>query len=653
MSELYQQLDRKFLDIIQLEDIEIETDTGWQPISAIAKTIAYLKYYISTTDGLHLECADDHILFRPDFIQVFAKDLRPGDKIVTQNGISEIYVVLNTHEYEEMFDVEVASIDHRYFSGGFLSHNTSMINALCYALFNKPFGNISLERLINRTNNSKNTQMEVRLAFSKDGVDYEILRSRGAEYTISLIRDGVDITPGKGVTECDNLILDVIGISYELFTRIIVFSGTSVDFLQLPISKQRSLIEELFGISILSEKAKLLKELITNTSSDIKICEAVIKQQETSNKLYKTQVADAIRRVELWDKQNASEIKNIQLLLEQVNNVNFEEEQTLRAQREHLQEDISIITTSLRTSERERVNLISSNSKDREELSHLENSKCPYCLQDFQSAQDKIATLKEKILSKINRAQELDNEIQNQQTKLTDLRAAQEEIKSNIKYENFSELLNIKTNIVQNQTKLHSLQSAGNPHLEPLQKLFDQGEVEIEFSKLDLLKERLDHQQFLLKLLTDKNSFLRQKIISKNIPFLNKRLNAYTIQLGLPHIVKFDADMSCVVSEFGRELDYDNLSQGEKKRVSTSLMLAFRDMYHHLRGRDNLLFIDELDGGAMDIPGIDAIVRLIKQVTRDEDLSAFIISHHPAVVGRFDQTLLVRKEQGFSSVCFE
>ena len=653
MSEPYQQLDRKFLDIIQLEDIEIETDTGWQPISAIAKTTPYLKYYISTTDGLHLECADDHILFRPDFIQVFAKDLRPGDKIVTQNGISEIYVVLNTHEYEEMFDVEVASIDHRYFSGGFLSHNTSMINALCYALFNKPFGNISLERLINRTNNSKNTQMEVRLAFSKDGVEYEILRSRGAEYTISLIRDGVDITPGKGVTECDNLILDVIGISYELFTRIIVFSGTSVDFLQLPISKQRSLIEELFGISILSEKAKLLKELITDTSSDIKICEAVIKQQETSNKLYKTQVADAIRRVELWDKQNTAEIKNIQLLLEQVNNVNFEEEQTLRAQRENLQEDISIITTSLRTSERERVNLISSNSKDREELSHLENSKCPYCLQDFQSAQDKIATLKEKILSKINRAQELDNEIQNQQTKLTDLRAAQEEIKSNIKYENFSELLNIKTNIVQNQTKLHSLQSAGNPHLEPLQKLFDQGEVEIEFSKLDLLKERLDHQQFLLKLLTDKNSFLRQKIISKNIPFLNKRLNAYTIQLGLPHIVKFDADMSCVVSEFGRELDYDNLSQGEKKRVSTSLMLAFRDMYHHLHGRDNLLFIDELDGGAMDIPGIDAIVRLIKQVTRDEDLSAFIISHHPAVVGRFDQTLLVRKEQGFSSVCFE
>lgn len=533
------------------------------------------------------------------------------------------------------------------------SGKTGIINALCYALFNKPFGNISLERLINRTNNSKNTQMEVKLAFSKDGVDYEIIRSRGAEYVISLIRDGVDITPGKGVTECDNLILDVIGISYELFTRIIIFSGTSVDFLQLPISKQRSLIEELFGISILSEKAKLLKETINTTNADIKICEAVIKQQETSNKLYKSQVEDAIKRVELWDKQNDAEIRKIQQLLEQVNNVNFEEEQSLRTEKENLQEDISVLTTAIRASERERVNLISSNGKDTEELSHLENSKCPYCLQDFQSAQDKISYLRENILNKINRKEELDREIELQQSKLANLRAVQERVISRIKYENFNELLGIKTNIVQNQTKLHSLQSAGNPHLEPLQKLFDQGEVEIEFSKLDSLKERLEHQQFLLKLLTDKNSFLRQKIISKNIPFLNKRLNAYTIQLGLPHIVKFDADMSCVVSEFGRELDYDNLSQGEKKRVSTSLMLAFRDMYHHLHALDNLLFIDELDGGAMDIPGIDAIVRLIKQVTRDEGLSAFIISHHPAVVGRFEQTLLVRKEQGFSSVCFE
>lgn len=537
--------------------------------------------------------------------------------------------------------------------GSNASGKTGIINALCYALYNKPFGNISLERLINRTNNSKNTQMEVKLAFSKDGVDYEIIRSRGAEYVISLIRDGVDITPGKGVTECDNLILDVIGISYELFTRIIIFSGTSVDFLQLPISKQRSLIEELFGISILSEKAKLLKETINTTNADIKICEAVIKQQETSNALYKRQVADAINRVELWDKQNDTEIKKIQQLLEQVNNVNFEEEQSLRTEKENLQEDISILTTAIRSCERERVNLISSNGKDEEELSHLENSKCPYCLQDFQSAQDKISYLRENILSKINRKEELDREIETHQSKLANLKVAQENVISRIKYENFNELLGIKTNIVQNQTKLHSLQSAGNPHLEPLQKLFDQGEVEIEFSKLDSLKERLEHQQFLLKLLTDKNSFLRQKIISKNIPFLNKRLNAYTVQLGLPHIVKFDADMSCVVSEFGRELDYDNLSQGEKKRVSTSLMLAFRDMYHHLHALDNLLFIDELDGGAMDIPGIDAIVRLIKQVTRDEELSAFIISHHPAVVGRFEQTLLVKKEQGFSSVCFE
>ena len=87
---------------------------------------------------------------------------------------------------------------------------TTIINAICYALYNKPFDNISLQRLINSTNATKNTQMEVRLVFEKNNDEYEIYRARGEEYTISLKRNGEDITPGKGVTECDNLILVVV-----------------------------------------------------------------------------------------------------------------------------------------------------------------------------------------------------------------------------------------------------------------------------------------------------------------------------------------------------------------------------------------------------------------------------------------------------------
>ncbi len=153
----------------------------------------------------------------------------------------------------------------------------------------------------------------------------------------------------------------------------------------------------------------------------------------------------------------------------------------------------------------------------------------------------------------------------------------------------------------------------------------------------------------MLKLLTDKNSFLRRRIINQTIPFLNSRLNHYTLILGLPHIVKFDADMSCVVAEFDRELDFGNLSAGEKKRVNAAMALAFRDVLHHMHAKTNLLLIDELDG-ALDQNGIDSIVRVLKEKSRDENMSVFIISHHPSIAGRLDRDLKIIKEQGFSRV---
>src|SRR5574343_90476 len=130
------------------------------------------------------------------------------------------------------------------------SGKTSIINALTYALFNKPFDNISLNRLINTTNASKTTMMEVTLSFTKGTDEYLIKRTRGAEFVTTIFRNGVDVTPGKGVTETDAFIQGIIGISYELFTRTVIFSGNTQAFLDLPIAQQRGLIEELFNITM-------------------------------------------------------------------------------------------------------------------------------------------------------------------------------------------------------------------------------------------------------------------------------------------------------------------------------------------------------------------------------------------------------------------
>ena len=123
----------------------------------------------------------------------------------------------------------------------------------------------------------------------------------------------------------------------------------------------------------------------------------------------------------------------------------------------------------------------------------------------------------------------------------------------------------------------------------------------------------------------------------------------YTKDFGLPHVVKFDDDMTCSVAEYGRELDYGNLSSGEKKRVNLSLSLAFRDVLHHLHAKVNCLFIDEIDA-SLDGPGVEAVFKVLKQKTRDDSLVTWIISHRPEAVGRFDRQMIVRKENGFSGI---
>lgn len=526
---------------------------------------------------------------------------------------------------------------------------TTLINAVCYALYNKPFDSISLQRLINSTNATKNTLMEVRLVFEKDAVEYEIYRARGEEYRIEIRKDGEDITPGKGVTECDAMIEDIIGISYDLFIKTIIFSGNSQAFLQLPIHQQRMQIEELFNITMLSEKAKLLKEKIKLTEQDIKIGEAVCAQQQVAIDVHKKHVKEAEARISKWDAQRTSDIAEIEETLAQLATVDFEAEKLLHDERTRLKEEGSHLAVRLAPLRKDRQQLEKDVQQLMAEHAHLEDAKCPYCTQPFADAPAKMAkvdadleTKGAKLIEVEERAAALSTEAQTKKDRLAEVEAA-------IQHPNFDDLLAARENAAQLRSKLAMLKSATNPHHEALVALKKEVIAAVDTLKVDNLRKRLDHQNFLLKLLTDKNSFLRRRIINQTIPFLNGRLNHYTQTLGLPHVVKFDADMSCTVAEFGRELDFGNLSAGEKKRVNTSMALAFRDVLHHMHAKTNLLLIDELDG-ALDQNGIDSIVRVLKEKSRDEDMSIFVISHHPSIAGRLDKDLRIVKENGFSRV---
>lgn len=525
---------------------------------------------------------------------------------------------------------------------------TTIINAICYALFNKPFDNISLQRLINSTNSTKNTLMEVRLFLTKGEDEYEIYRCRGETFNIQILCNGEDVTLDS-VAGNDKFVQEIIGMSYELFTKIIIFSGNSTPFLLLPVSQQRSQIEELFNITLLTEKAVILKEKIKQTESDINVQEALIKQQENAVKLYQKQLSDAEIRIERWDQTRRGNIQEVRRAMDSDVNVDMDLEQQLHDLIAELKPKIALAETALRELKAKKILNEKAVKKNQDDLVHLRDAKCPYCLQEYEDAGLKIKDLEHLIEVDTRIVELLTTNIAELVAELDGLNDQMNEAKSLTIFPSIAAAIQAKATKDGAAQRIAELEAQINPHIEAYEALKTTAVAEIQYDELNALKKELDHQLFLLKLLTDKNSFIRRRIINQTIPFLNGRLNMYTRELGLQHVVKFDDDMSCIVSEYGRELDFGNLSSGEKKRVNLSLSLAFRDVLHHLHAKINCLFIDEIDA-SLDNSGVEAVFKLLKQKTRDDGLGLWIISHRPEAVGRFDRSIIVRKESGFSQI---
>lgn len=525
---------------------------------------------------------------------------------------------------------------------------TTLINAICYALYNKPFDNISLQRLLNSTNSIKNTLMEVRLVFDKGQDEYEIYRCRGESFNINILKNGEDITLDS-VTGNDKLVQEIIGMSYDLFTKIVIFSGNSAPFLMMPLAQQRNQIEELFNITMLTEKAVKLKELIKNTEANSQIKAAVIKELEKSKAEYERQVITAEQRVVRWESDRVEKIQSLRNERTKLDNINIEQEKELHSLIDVLSKSVDKLTVTGRQLLQEKNDLVKTISALTKEIEHLVNDNCPYCLQKFASAGEKLPEKESLLLQKDDRLKHVTELLIANQKERSDISDQIKEARQLMHFSCLADVIKAENNVQTADEKIEDLEKAENPHIDAVKHMKQHAVKDIPYADLDALKKEIDHQQFLLKLLIDKNSFIRKRIINKTIPFLNKRLIQYTKELGLPHIVKFDVDMSCTVSEYQRELDFGNLSSGEKKRVNLSLSLAFRDVLHHLHSKVNSLFVDEIDA-SLDSSGVENVFRLLKQKTRDDGLALWIISHRPEAVGRFDRTIVVRKENGFSTI---
>lgn len=216
-------------------------------------------------------------------------------------------------------------------------------------------------------------------------------------------------------------------------------------------------------------------------------------------------------------------------------------------------------------------------------------------------------------------------------------------------YDHEEEAIHHRSSLASLQKQLEEKQCEIDPYDEQIEDMQGQALQTVSYDALNELTRLQEHQEFLLKLLTSKDSFIRKKIIEQNLSYLNARLTHYLDRIGLPHTVVFQNDLTVSIEELGRELDFDNLSRGERNRLILSMSWAFRDVFESLYQPINVLFIDEMIDNGLDTQGVESALALLKQMSRERHKSIWLVSHRDELAGRVENILKVVKEGGFTS----
>lgn len=533
---------------------------------------------------------------------------------------------------------------------------STIINGVAYAMYDKPISNISKDNLVNNIN-KKN--MEVIVEFTApNGKQYMVKRTRktkagAAGNAVYVYEEGKDVTPDS-VANANIFIERVIGIPYELFVRIVVFSASHTPFLDLPTTShyaanQRDIIEELFGLTMLTTKAERLKEIIKDTEGRLATNKAKIETLEKEQERYKTQLDSAKKRVLSWEDTNSDTIVELESKLEAVAEVNVEEQRQYHTKLAELKKLLSTAQEEQRLLETTLKGLDKKHKKLDDELVHLRDSKCPYCLQAFADGKAKIADIEAQVATIIESINVHSEDLTLVDGNITKIAADHKDVKSKIVVSNIDELISISNQSANIAAKIAELKDAVNPYIEPLDELTGMAIEPVNYDEINKITKEIEHQKFLLKLLTKKDSFVRKTLLNKNIPFLNQKLQGYLTVLGLPHKVEFTHEMTASISQFGHELDFGNLSAGQRARVNLALSFAFRDVLQNMHTKVNICMLDEALDHGLDSVGVQSAIKMLKRKAREDQISMFVITHRE-VDSAFDHTMTIQLSKGFSYV---
>ena len=529
---------------------------------------------------------------------------------------------------------------------------TTIVNALSYALYGEALTKIRRDNLVNKTNGKG---MLVTITFEKEGKKYKVERGRKPNVMKYFIDDEEqelsDVSQGDSRKTQEDL-NKMIGMTPRMFKHLVALNTYTQPFLSLHHTEQQDIIEQLLGIQLLSEKADILKTKIKRSKEDIAMETARLDGLKISNQKVEETIQSLQSKSSAWTTQNKVDIEKLQESITEIESLNIDNELEAHQKLEQwnklndelgqLNKDKSNLEATIVQADKTAKKL----DKDLEKLH--DEATCYACGQEL--PKEKIEEMQRKIEEEFGDANsyvmDIQDKIDKTDEKINKIGDLQQ--RPTTYYETIKEAYEHRQYVDTLKTALKNKQDESNPYLDQIDELQKQAIQEVNYDTVNTMQKLKEHEEFLYKLLTNKDSFIRKKIIDQNLTFLNNRLTHYLDQLGLPHLVTFKNDLSVEITQLGQDLDFDNLSRGERNRLILGMSFAFRDVWENLYQNINLLFLDELIDSGMDTAGVESALAILKKMSRERAKNIFLISHKDELIGRVNNVLRVVKENGFT-----
>ncbi len=528
---------------------------------------------------------------------------------------------------------------------------STVLDALTFSLFGKPFRKINKPLLVNSIN-EKDCLAEIEFSIGK--MDYKVVRGIKPNKFEIYCNGQLWNQEASAVDQQKNFEQNVLKLNYKSFTQIVVLgSSTFVPFMRLPLAQRREIIEDILDIQVFSTMNVLLKDKVRENNDQIKTLDYQLHLLEEKIDLQKKYMLDLEKKTkeEITRKEN----KIAELLQDE--NSQHEEIARLTSEVEKHSKDMEELSTSSGKLKKLNKFLFKIQSKlsscQKEHSFFTDNHVCPTCTQDLSEEfrQSKIA--------------EGEGELNNLQTGLEDLLDAisKEEERENEFTRLSQTVLSLNASITQANYQITSLRKTiGDIENEIKELEGTNPDKKAEFVKLEgLITEKKDFSKTYAEYKKDRDTLLvasqllkdngiKTRIIKTYLPAMNQLINQYLQRMDFYVNFTLDENFEEIIKSRYRDVfSYDSFSEGEKARIDIALLLTWRSIAKLKNSVDtNLLILDEIFDSSLDQQGGSDLGWILRNF--DENTNVYVISHRENLDGKFDRTLTAVKEKNFSVI---